>query len=246
MKYIIIEDEKIAADRLKRLVMDCRPDYNCLIVFDSIEGVVSALPSMQFDLVFMDIQLADGLSFDIFDQIKLEKPIIFTTAYDSYAIKAFKTNSVDYLLKPIDPHELVSAIEKFEKNSHQTMSNIELLSKSFGTQGKERFIIKVGEHLRSVKTEDVLLIYSKDKATYIFTREGRRFPIDYTMDKVEELMDSSIFFRVSRKFLVQLDAIDDIIAYTNSRLELKVSNFQDEQIIVARERVGEFKSWLDR
>lgn len=251
MRYIIIEDEQLAAKRLRSLIESCRSDYEFVAKFDSVEAASISLPALSFDLLFMDIQLADGLSFDIFDQINIDKPIIFTTAYDEFALKAFKTNSVDYLLKPIAESELDSAIKKFEKNFNkpkQTSSGteIEQLMKSLQPSGKERFVVKVGEHLKTVETQQVQLIYSQDKGTYLFTDSGKRFLVDYTLDKVEELISAQQFFRISRKFIVNINFIKDIIAFTNSRLEIVVDQFDEDQIIVARERVGDFKSWLDR
>jgi DNA-binding LytR/AlgR family response regulator len=246
MKYIILEDEKLAAERLKKLVLASRPDYQCVLTMDSVESAVISLPALRVDLVFMDIQLADGNSFDIFDQIKLDVPIIFTTAYDEYALKAFKANSVDYLLKPIDPEELEKAIQKFERQANKGNEQVDGLLKSLQPKGKERFVVKVGEHLKTVETVDVQLIYSQDKATYLFTKEGRKFLVDYTLDKVEDLLGADQFFRISRKFIVNLSCIKDIIAFTNSRLEIVIAGFEEEQVIVARERVSEFKAWLDR
>jgi DNA-binding LytR/AlgR family response regulator len=247
MKYIIIEDEKIAADRLRNLISELRPDYRHLLRIDSVESASISLKALQPDVIFMDIQLADGLSFDIFDQVQIETPIIFTTAYDQYAIQAFKTNSIDYLLKPIDKKELESAIEKFEKHIHSDpQEQVIQITQSLKPEGKERFVVRVGEHLKSIKTEDIKLFYSQDKTTYLFTTENRRFPLDYTIEKLEMLVSSQNFNKISRKFIINIEHIKDIIAFTNSRLEIKVDGFDDEQIIVAREKVNEFKAWLDR
>lgn len=249
MKYIIIEDEQLASKRLREMIESFRPDYELVAKFDSIESATISLPVLKFDLLFMDIQLADGNSFDIFDQINITAPIIFTTAYDEYALKAFKHNSIDYLLKPIDPKELQNALVKFEKgfnSSEAPVQNLDSLVKTLNPQGKERFIVKVGDHLKSVETKDVQLVYSQDKATYLFTESGKRFLVDYSVDRMEELLNNEVFYRVSRKFMINLNFIKDMIAFTNSRLEIVVDHFDDEQIIVARERVSDFKSWLDR
>ncbi|MEQ9009423.1 MAG: LytTR family DNA-binding domain-containing protein, partial [Ekhidna sp.] len=191
------------------------------------------------------------LSFDIFDQITVDKPIIFTTAYDEFALKAFKTNSVDYLLKPIDENELLTAIKKYEANfnskaNEPVVGDLDKLMKALQPSGKERFVVKVGEHLKTIETKDIQLIYSQDKGTYLFTTSGKRFLVDFTLDKVEELLNANDFYRISRKFIVNIAFIKDIIAFTNSRLEIVIDHFEDEQIIVARERVGDFKTWLDR
>lgn len=253
MKYIIIEDEQLASKRLRELMAVIRPDYEYVSKFDSVEGATISLPVLKYDLILMDIQLADGNSFDIFDQITIKTPIIFTTAYDEYAIKAFKINSVDYLLKPIDESELRKALDKFEENFKDNQKSgdepsIEItdLIKTLQPKGKERFVVKVGEHLKTVETNSIQLVYSQDKGTYLFTEAGKKFLIDYSLDKVEELLNEDQFFRISRKFMINLSCIKDIIAFTNSRLEIVVDHFDDEQIIVARERVQDFKAWLDR
>jgi len=252
MKYIIIEDEQLASKRIRELMVSIRPDYTYVAKFDSVESATISLPVLKYDLILMDIQLADGNSFDIFDKIKVSAPIIFTTAYDEFAIKAFKTNSIDYLLKPIDVGELRNAIEKFESNKQIATSSsdespqITELIKSLQPKGKERFVVKIGEHLKTVETATVQLIYSQDKATYLFTKEGKRFLIDYSVEKVEELLNENQFFRISRKFIVNIAFIRDIISYSNSRLEIVLEHFDEEQVIVARERVSDFKVWLDR
>lgn len=246
MRYIIIEDEKLAADRLKKMVTEMKPDYRCVVTIDSVESAVISLPALSVDLIFMDIQLADGISFDIFDQISVDTPIIFTTAYDEFALKAFKSNSIDYLLKPIDPVELARALDKFEKQSLKTNEAFDQLIQSMQPQGKERFVVKIGEHLKTVETKDLKLIYSQDKATYLVDTNNKKYLIDYALDKLENLLDKQNFFRISRKYIIKLDAIDDILTYSTSRLKINIKNYDDNEIIVSRERVQEFKTWLDR
>ncbi len=249
MKYIIIEDEQLAAKRLRELIESFRPDYEFVAKFDSIESATISLPVLKYDVLFMDIQLADGNSFDIFDQIQISAPLIFTTAYDEYALKAFKHNSIDYLLKPIDPKELEAAIQKFEKgsgNENKPVPNIDHLVKSLNPNGKERFVVKVGDHLKAVESKEVQLVYSQDKGTYLFTASGKRFLVDYSLDRIEDLLNRDTFYRISRKFIINLHYIKDMISFTNSRLEIVVDHFDEEQIIVARERVSDFKDWLDQ
>lgn len=257
MRYIIIEDEQIAANRLKKLITEIRPNYEFVMSLDSVEGATISLPVLKFDLIFMDIQLADGLSFEIFDQIPLKKPVIFTTAYDQYAIKAFKTNGVDYLLKPIDPTELEDAIAKFESQvvatkQHDYQSDLKKILNSIGggttekEDYKKRFVVKIGDHIKTIAIEEINLFYSQDKTTFILTREGRNFIIDFPLDRLVELVDPKKFFRISRKFIICLDAIDDMLSFSNSRLKLVIKHYDDENIIVARERVAEFKQWLDQ
>ena len=213
MKYIIIEDEQLAAKRLREIIEAFRPDYEFVAKFDSVEAATISLPVLKYDLLFMDIQLADGVSFDIFDQTSVSAPIIFTTAYDEYALKAFKHNSIDYLLKPIDPKELQNAIVKFEKSKTSSSStqdnNINQLVRSLHPNGKERFIVKVGDHLKAVETKDVQLVYSQDKGTYLYNTAGKRFLIDYTLDRTEELLNQETFYRISRKFIINLNYIKD-------------------------------------
>ncbi len=246
MRYIIIEDEKLAADRLKKMVTEMKPDYRCVVTIDSVESAVISLPALSVDLIFMDIQLADGISFDIFDQISVDTPIIFTTAYDEFALKAFKSNSIDYLLKPIDPVELARALDKFEKQSLKTNEAFDQLIQSMQPQGKERFVVKIGEHLKTVETKDLKLIYSQDKATYLVDINNKKYLVDYALDKLENLLDKQNFFRISRKYIIKLDAIDDILTYSTSRLKINIKHYDDNEIIVSRERVQEFKTWLDR
>lgn len=251
MKYILIEDEQLAAKRMRELIATIRPDYQFVAKFDSVESATISLPALKYDILFMDIQLADGNSFDIFDQVAISAPIIFTTAYDEYALKAFKANSVDYLLKPIDLSELKSAVEKFENSFHQpkvesTSLPVDELIKSLQPKGKERFVVRVGDHLKTIDTKDIQLIYSQDKGTYLFTKEGRRYLIDYTVDRAADLLAPDIYFKISRKFIVNLNYIKDIIAFTNSRLEIRIEHFEEDQVIVSREKVNEFKDWLDR
>jgi DNA-binding LytR/AlgR family response regulator len=252
MKVLIVEDEALAATRLEKLVLELEPTAKVLARLDSVNQTVNWLKSNPLpDLILLDIQLADGISFQIFDEVKVLCPIIFTTAYNEYALKAFKVNSIDYILKPIDKDELKVALEKFKRltkpvpqsNLMESIANaMELLTKKY----KTRFVVKVGEHLRSIETSEILFFYSQDKTTFAQTAEGRKHILDYSMEQAEEMMDPSQFFRISRKYMVAANAIQDMISYTNSRLRLVLKTSDDKEIIVARERVQEFKSWLDR
>ncbi|MBV6644016.1 MAG: response regulator transcription factor [Cyclobacteriaceae bacterium] len=252
MKYLLIEDERIASERLQGLIADIRPNYEFFGRADSVKKAEMLLSvSHDIDLIFLDIQLSDGISFEIFDRVNIDVPIIFTTAYDQYAIKAFRLNSIDYLLKPIDPGQLEEALLKFEKfggskPSSSYINNFENFLNSFNHNYKERFVIRVGEHLKTVPTEMVNVFFSQDKTTYLQTSDGKRFIIDYSLDKIEAMLDPKAFYRVSRKYIIKLDAIGDIISFSNSRLKLVINQFAEDDVIVARERVSEFKSWLDR
>ncbi len=250
-KVLIIEDEKPAARRLQRILekMDLAVDGN----LHSVEEAVNWFRNNDHpDLIFLDIQLSDGLSFEIFEHVDVLSSIIFTTAYDEYALKAFKLNSVDYLLKPIDKEELTAAFNKFknsQKEKNPQILNAEALRKMLNLQDdvnyKKRFTVQVGQHLKIIETQEVSCFYSENKGTYLRSIAGRNYLIDCSLDKLELELDPSIFFRVSRKFIINIHQITDIISYTNQRLEIKLTAFKEEPVIVSRERVKSFKDWLE-
>lgn len=253
MKVLIIEDELIAAERLQSMLGNLDPELVVIEVLDSISGAKKWFArNSNVDLIFLDIQLADGLSFEIFKDLHVETPIIFTTAYDQYALRAFKLNSVDYLLKPIDDEELKGAVEKFKRNHTSGSDNpvvdtrelFKLLAQK-NREYKERFVIKVGEHLKTVSTSDVRIFYSQDKATYLQT-DGNKYIVDYALDQIEQMVDGERFFRINRKFIVSLEGIKDIITFSNSRLKIVLEVELPDDLIVARDRVNEFKAWLDK
>jgi DNA-binding LytR/AlgR family response regulator len=253
MNVLIIEDEPQAAQRLENLVKSIEPAVNILNKIDTVKRAVLWLKDNPApDLIFMDIQLADGISFMIFEQCTIKSPVIFTTAYDEYALKAFKVNSIDYILKPVDKDELTGALVKFRSLTRQEpetkvlLSNIEQTIQMLTKKHKSRFVIKVGEHLRTVEVENILYFFSQDKTTFCSTADNRNLILDYTLEQLEEMVDPARFFRINRKYLIAATAIQDIISYTNSRLKLLLKGSQDQDIIVARERVQEFKDWLDR
>lgn len=253
MKILIIEDEAQAAQRLEKLVTELIPDARILAKIDTVKKAVNWFNSNAApDLVLMDIQLADDISFSIFELCEVRSPVIFTTAYDEYALQAFKVNSIDYILKPVDRDELNKALRKFyqltgnESGTKDMLSNIGKAVQMLMKKYKTRFVIKVGEHLKTVEVGAIRYFYSQEKATFCVTDENRNFILDYTLEQLEEMMDPNQFFRVNRKYLVGSAAIQDIISYTNSRLRLVLKGSQDNDIIVARERVQEFKTWLDR
>lgn len=252
MKVLIIEDEKPAARRLQRML--AKLDVTVYDMLHSVEEAVDWFKKEQHpDLIFLDIQLSDGLSFEIFDTVAIQSAIIFTTAYDEYALQAFKLNSIDYLLKPIDDDDLKAAVTKY-KNRIPTAQNVQVnfddIKKLLGTTPldrtyKKRFTVKIGQHLKMINVEDVECFYSENKGTYAHTIEGRDYLLDTTLENLEEDLEPQNFFRVSRKFYVNIHFIKDIIAYTNSRLQIKLRSFNDQQIIVSRERVKDFKLWLE-
>ena len=254
MEILIIEDEKPAAKRLIKLIHQFKPAYLILEVIDSVEGAVKWLQQHEKpSLIFMDIQLADGLSFDIFSQIEVLAPIIFTTAYDQYMQQAFKVNSIDYLLKPIDPKELEVALEQYEKyhrggKNAITIPPVEitkLLQSLQQKEYKERFLVKVGQQLIYIKVTDIAYFYSKEGLVFAAQKNGKRHNIDYTLDQLEEVLSPKDYFRINRQLIVQLPAIHKIHTYFNSRLKIELHPSTELETIVSRDRVGAFKRWLD-
>jgi len=253
MNVLIVEDEKPAAKRLEQLINQHTQSLNVLDKLGTVKSTIKWLNTNEApDLIFMDIQLSDGLSFEIFEKIAVTSPVIFTTAYDEYALRAFKVNSIDYLLKPIDGHDLNGALEKLKNltstkdNSNNSLDKISKVMEMLSNDYKSRFVIKVGEHLKSIAVKDILYFFSRDKASYCCTSEGRNYLIDYTLEQLDAMMDPKQYFRINRKYIVGLDSFTDIITYSNSRLRLVLANSDDNDIIVSRDRVGEFKQWLDR
>jgi DNA-binding LytR/AlgR family response regulator len=248
MKVIILEDENRAVNHLKRLIQQVAPEMELLGIFDTVREAVSYLEKEpDVELIFSDVQLADGLSFEIFSRVKVKCPIIFTTAYDTYAIEAFNTNGIDYLLKPIEEERLRKAIEKARQFT--TRLDLEsLLQLKIGTtqrQTKSRFMVKVGEKIRTIMVEEILAFYSFEKTTFLHTTAHRNYIIDYSLEELESMLDRERFFKINRKYLVSINACSQIIAWSNNRLKIDIEGIDDPKIVVARERVRDFKAWLD-
>jgi two-component system, LytTR family, response regulator len=253
MKVMILEDEQPAMQQIRELLLRYDNTIEVVAAFDSVKDIVSWLRSGPHpDLIFMDIQVADGLCFEVFEQVQVQSPVIFTTAYQEYAIRAFKVNSIDYLLKPLNLPELKAAMEKFRRH-YRTGGNapgvheeiIRSVRKMLEKSYKTRFVVKTGEHLRSVSASDIHLFFSHDKTTYICTTENRNYIIDYSLDQVVQMIDGEQFFRVNRQSIVNREAISDIVVYSSSRLKIKLKLANREPLIVSREKVNDFKSWLD-
>jgi|WetSurMetagenome_2_1015567.scaffolds.fasta_scaffold25975_3 DNA-binding LytR/AlgR family response regulator len=250
MKVLIVEDELPASQKLIRLLQETEPGIVVLDILRSVEETTNWLISnQQPDLIFMDIQLEDGICFEIFEKCDLKTPVIFTTAYDEYSLKAFKVNSVDYLLKPIVPDELKNAIIKFREvhNQKTDFSQIVSFLNQLKPRTKERFLIKIGEHYRSVPVSDINCFFIKERCNFMNVNEGKTYPVDYSLDKIEQMIDPKAFFRVNRNFIIRFSAINDIIAYSSNRLKIVLANWKEnDEILVSRERVTEFKKWIDR
>lgn len=249
MKILLIEDEKPAASRLQKLISELLPEAQILSPLDSIQTVVDWFMQHQApDLIFCDIQLADGLSFEIFEKVKVSSPIIFTTAYDQYAIKAFKLNSIDYLLKPIDPKELETSIQKFKRLQIKPMVDIQQLQELLQPKPKEyksRFMVKIGEKILAIQASEASFFVSEERVTFLQTMAGKRFILDYTLDQLEALLDPKQFFRLNRKYIAAIESIAEIHTYSNSRLKIKLKDCPDNDILVSREKVMAMKEWLD-
>lgn len=250
MSIIIIEDEKPSARRLQRMLTELQMEAE--VMLHSVEESIDWFQHHEHpDLIFLDIQLSDGLSFEIFEAIEIKSAVIFTTAYDEYALQAFKLNSIDYLLKPIDEDDLTKAVSKYKERTPQQQSVTldfndikKLLVNPIEREYKKRFSVKVGQHLKLINIDDIECFYSENKGTYAFTSEGRNYLLDTTLEQLEDELEPYKFFRISRKFVVNINAIDDMVSYTNSRLQIKLNTFKEQDIIVARERVKDFKEWL--
>lgn len=255
MKILIIEDEPLAAERLENLLIEQDPLIEFVGYCDSVKKSVAWFRENEPpDLLLLDIQLGDGLSFEIFDQVVINCPVIFTTAYDTYAIEAFRLNSIDYLLKPIKSGELRKAIEKYKASPYFTKSSsafqqqlaLERVQQLLTKEYKKRFLVKSGLHIRSIPVEEMLYFYSLEKATYSYINGGKTLLLDHTLEQLESLLDPSRFFRVNRKYIVSIDAIADIIKYSHYRLKLVLKSCSDEDILVSRDKMQEFRKWLDK
>lgn len=254
MKVIIVEDEVPAAEKLERYLHKYDTTIQVIARFDSVATTVSWLKDNQesIDLIFMDIQLIDGLSFQIFQQVQVKRPVIFTTAFNEFALDAFKVNSIDYLLKPITFTDLSAGLKKFETLRQQFQVNgdqNEKVQQAFSSmktkEYKNRFMVKLGEHIRSITTDQISLFYADGRDVYLVTSQNRKFIIDYTLEGLEDILDPKVFFRLNRTFILNINAIKDVLVYSNSRLKITLQQEFDKEIIVSREKVGEFKEWFD-
>ena len=252
MNVIIIEDEDLAAWGLQSKLPRVDPSIEILAVLDSVKSAVAWLETNPMpDLAFFDIQLADGLSFEIFERVKVTCPVIFTTAYDAYALKAFKVNSVDYLLKPVSQEDLAQALSKLRQLRGAPSVNEDLIRQMIQTmrpnRPKSRFMVKIGEHLSSIDAQDIDFFFGENKIVWLRHRNGRKYIIDYTLEQLENLLDSELFFRLNRQYITSLQAIRDAVAYSNSRLKIMLKDpMNDEDVLISREKVEAFKEWMGR
>ncbi len=251
MNAIIIEDEKLSAERLEELLKEIDPSISILARLPSVEASVQWLTQNTPDLIFLDIQLSDGLSFSIFDSVEVRCPIIFTTAYDQYAIKAFKVNSIDYLLKPVNKNDLKESLKKLRTISAGYRTDIDELLQSMREKNpeyKKRFLIQFGESIRTVQTAEIAFFYAMEKNVFAATKEKKHYPIDLTLDKLETLLDPGRFFRINRKMIVSFDAIKHMVPYSRSRIKINLQPDAPNDIepLVSVERSAAFKQWMDK
>jgi len=254
MKIVIIEDEAPALQKLEALLVRYDTEIEIVAKLDSVKSSVQWFQQCTLlpDLVFMDIRLTDGLSFEIFRHVTINTPVIFTTAYNEYALEAFKVNSIAYLLKPFSYDELYKSMQKLITMREnlalpEQRIRMEELNELLGTlqkNYKSRFMVKIGEHIRSVRSEDINLFFADGRVVYILTTAGRQYIIDHKMEDLQEVLDPEIYFRLNRTYIVNINAINDVIIYSSSRLKVVLSKEFENELIVSRERVGEFKKWF--
>jgi len=253
INIVIIEDESIAARNLQRLLSELEFNINVVSQIDSVKTAIKLLPNLQFDLILMDIHLSDGSAFQIFESIKIFKPIIFTTAFEEYALSAFKQNSIDYLLKPINKKDLTGAIVKYmslfsdngyeNKINYGELKNLLREKKSY----KKRFLVQIGKKLLSINTSSVAYFFVENKTTYIKTFENKSYILDNSLTQLESIVDPDIFFRINRQFLVSRQSINEVYYHSTSRLKVNLSpSFKEEIVWLSADRIVKFKKWLDK
>lgn len=248
MKVLIVEDEKIAAERLKKMILELYPASEIVGMPVSVKSTVEWIRSHPApDVILMDINLADGQSFEIFSHVDVRTPIVFTTAYDEHALKAFKVSSIDYLLKPIKLEELKRAFSKLHSFNEENTRQIESMLKKFSFQSRDyqkRIVIRYGDTIKMVEVNDVAYFYTEDKINYLCTRDNLRYPVDYNLDELDNMLDPSEFFRINRQFIVNIHAIDKMLAWSKSRVKVILRPPSKEDTIVSTERSPHFKTWL--
>jgi two-component system response regulator LytT len=258
MQLLIIEDEGLAAEKLSKTIKEIDPSINIVGITDSIDASVNWLQHNPApDLILMDIELADGQSFEIFNRVDVKSPVVFTTSYDEYAIKAFKVNSVDYLLKPIKKEDLIASFQKLHKLKNLYAGNAmpvpdfrnlikELQEQNKPREYRERFLVKHGQRLISVETDDIAFFYTDEKINFFKTKSNMKYIVEYTIDELENFVHPKRFFRINRQFLIAANCIENIHNYFNGRLLLHLKPSIDKEVIISRERVNDFKEWMGK
>jgi two-component system response regulator LytT len=250
MNILIVEDEEPAALRLKKLLNEAEPEAKILDVLVSVKSTVQWLKSNPHpDLILMDINLADGLSFEIFSKMEMDVPVIFITAFDEYALRAFKVNSIEYLLKPVKREELITAINKYKKlHAGKTeVPDLKMLIETLKEKQepyKKRFLIRYGEHIKTIDINQVAYFYTEEKINFLKTKDDRTYPVEYNLDKLDSILDPERFFRINRQFIISIDSITDMFSYSKSRVKINLNPPINLDTIVSTERSPHFKEWL--
>jgi len=251
MKVVVIEDEEAAATRLIKILKEIDPGMEVLVNLESIEKSLEWFASNKTaDLIFADIQLADGPSFEIFGRIQSPAPVIFVTAYDNFAIQAFKFNGIDYLLKPVKKTDVELALSKYKSLRGREQSHAvdyqEILSVLTGKKNafQKRLIVRIGQSIRTIEIADVAYFYTEEKIAFACTQDAKRLPLDFTLDELEHILDPSLFFRINRQFIIYIKAIDNMFSYSKSRIKIILKPPIDTETIVSAERSADFKEWL--
>jgi DNA-binding LytR/AlgR family response regulator len=250
MNVLIIEDEVFAADKLDRMLKEIDPSINISAKLGSVKESSKWLSGNSADLIFLDIQLSDGISFSIFDQVSINTPVIFTTAFDQYAIKAFQVNSISYLLKPIRKNDLTDSLKKYQTLKSAFSIDFDMLLANIqgrDPEYKKRFLIQTGEKIRKIEVSEIAYFYVLDKGVYLRTFQGNNYSIEYTLDKLESILNPSIFFRINRKYLVNMDSIANMVAYSRGRIKLDLKPKADDELdtVVSIDRSAYFRKWLN-
>lgn len=252
MNVLILEDETLAAERLQTLIKEVDPDFSVVNIIKTVEGSVMWLNDNPHpDLILSDIKLLDGLSFEIFKKVEVNTPVIFTTAYDQYAIKAFEANSIDYLLKPIQKEKLRASIDKFKRlssgeNSIQAYEHLKAMIEAQGIHYKTRFMIRNGQKILALSVDKIAYFFSQNKLTYVVTSENKRYAYDQPLEAIDQQLDPRVFFRANRKYLVRFEAIQEIHPHFKGRMKINLQPSADDEVIISSEKTPEFKQWLDQ
>ncbi len=252
MNILIIEDEKLASDKLEKAILEIEPTARIVGTFQTVSASVDFLQNNTHpDLIFTDVRLLDGLCFDIFEQVQIHKPVIFTTAYDHFAIRAFQVNSIDYLLKPVVKERLKLSIEKFKNLQAESPMPLDYkevvkLLKGPAQEYKSRFMVRLGQKILALSADKIAYFFSENKLTFIVSKDGKRYPIDQPLEDLVDLLDPKIFFRINRQYIVTFESIAEIHPYFKGRIKLDLNPKSDEEVIISSERTPEFKKWIDK
>lgn len=251
MRVVIVEDEGLAAERLAGMIRQTEPEAEICAILTSVEEAAAYFRANRPELVFMDIQLSDGLCFEIFEHVQLTSPVIFTTAYDQYSIRAFKLNSIDYLLKPVRLEDLKESLEKFKSLRSSYLPDLDEMLRMIRNREssyKKRFLVQYGQKIKKVETEEIAYFYAADKTVFLTTHSNARYLIDHSLDRLQEMLDPERFFRINRKLLISCEAIKNMVPYSRSRIKIDLNPPISDELdaIVSVERSSGFKEWLDR